>query len=384
MEVNIIGPFPPPIGGISIHVLRLCQCLKKENINFKIFDDSGLQDFAFARRCYHFLKRTKTNYSPVDNIKINANDFNIINLKSFKKLFFHFLFSNHPKARIIHYHTGSWKYRAALVLLNLINSKNKIILTIHSLRDEYANLSWKDKIYLKFSVKHASHFVVTNPVIKEKITSWGALKERIDIIPAYLPPEENKRDFEEIPEDVWNFIQKHQPIISANAFMIRFYNGQDLYGTDMCIELCTRLKKDFTNIGFVFSLPNIGDYEYFKKMHTRIGENMIKDNFLFITKAYQFYPILMKSDIFVRPTNTEGDSLSIRESLQFKVPVVASDVAERAEGTILFKNRDLDDFYEKVKDVLDNYDKHKKRLEEVVMEDNAQKIMEIYKKVVNS
>ena len=51
----------------------------------------------------------------------------------------------------------------------------------------------------------------------------------------------------------------------------------------------------------------------------------------------------------VRPTNTDGDALSIREAMYFKISVIASDVTTRPENTIIFKNRDLDDFYIKCK-----------------------------------
>jgi len=89
-------------------------------------------------------------------------------------------------------------------------------------------------------------------------------------------------------------------------------------------------------------------------MKQRISDKQIEENFLFQTKPCQMYPIIMKSDLFLRPTNTDGDAVSIREALHFKVPAVASDVCPRPEGTILFKCRDIDDLTSKVKEVLDN------------------------------
>ena len=128
-------------------------------------------------------------------------------------------------------------------------------------------------------------------------------------------------------------------------------------------------------------LPDIGDYDYFNKMEQKIADKSIENNFLFVTQPYQIYPILMKSDIFVRPTNTDDDAVSVREALYFKIPLVASDVVPRPEGTILFKNRDINDFTLKVKDILDNYRWHKKRLEAVKVEDDAEKILGVYQKL---
>jgi glycosyltransferase involved in cell wall biosynthesis len=219
------------------------------------------------------------------------------------------------------------------------------------------------------------------PIIKEKIISLGIAPENIEVIPSFIPPTVREEDITEIPKRVWDFIDSHKPVISANAYRISYYNNQDLYGIDMCVDLCANLKQYYPEIGLVFSLPDIGDHEYFKKMKQRIADKCIENNFLFITEQHQLYPIIMKSDVFLRPTNTDGYGVSIAESIYFKVPAVASDVCPRAEGTILFKSRDINDFTLKVKDVLDNHEQHKKKLDAIELRDNSKKIIKIYQKL---
>jgi hypothetical protein len=46
-----------------------------------------------------------------------------------------------------------------------------------------------------------------------------------------------------------------------------------------------------------------------------------------------------QADLVVRPTNTDGDSLSIREAIFLNKPIISSDVVKRPDGTILFANR---------------------------------------------
>ena len=152
----------------------------------------------------------------------------------------------------------------------------------------------------------------------------------------------------------------------------------------MCIDLCANLKQYYPRIRLVFCLPDIGDYEYFNKLKRRIAEKGIENNFLFITEQYQFYPILMKCDVFVRPTNTDGYGISIAEAIFFKVPAVASDVCQRPEGTILFKSRDINDFILKVKDVLDNYERERAKLERVENINSTDKIIKIYRKLAGN
>jgi glycosyltransferase involved in cell wall biosynthesis len=140
---------------------------------------------------------------------------------------------------------------------------------------------------------------------------------------------------------------------------------------------------NYPRIGFVFCLPDIGDHQYFSKMKEMLRDKDIEDNFLFVTQPCPYYPILRKSDVFVRPTNIDGDANSLREALYFKVPSVASDAAARPEGTILFKNRDANDLTQKVKDILDNCKVYKEKLETLKLEDNSEKLLKIFHKLVN-
>ena len=121
----------------------------------------------------------------------------------------------------------------------------------------------------------------------------------------------------------------------------------------MCIELTAKLKNVYPNLGFVFALANEKvNTEYINKMHLRIKELNLEENFYFLTGQKELWPIFKKASLMIRPTNTDGDALSIREALYFKCPAIASDICDRPEGTILFKNRNLDDLCDKVKDVL--------------------------------
>ena len=80
-------------------------------------------------------------------------------------------------------------------------------------------------------------------------------------------------------------------------------------------------------------------------------------------------------DLFLRPTNSDGDSVSVRESLSLGVPVIASDAAPRPNGTILFRSRDHDDLTNKTIDVLNNLDDYKVRLMTLQVENNAEKMI---------
>jgi len=348
IKVALFGPYPPPYGGVSIHVQRLKNLLFEKNIQCMIYDTT------------QFL------------CKNGKSDDTYI--KKWPEILF---FSE----GIVHIHNSGLNLFKIFFLSNLLTIKeNKIIITYHSLRDDIENQNWFKKKLLKLYLIHISHFIVANQKIKEKLIKLGVKTEKITVLPSFLPPKILKKDFEYIPSDILDFIKNHKPIISANASRIEFFENEDLYGIDMCIDLCINLKKKYPQIGFIFCLPSIGDNDYFAKMKNKITKNHIDNNFIFIPEQRQFCPIIMRSDIFVRPTNTDGDAVSLRESLYYKIPSVASDVIPRPKGANVFRNRDIGDFTLKVEKILENYGNYKKELENLEIDNNFAEIRDIYEK----
>lgn len=347
LEIILMGPYPPPYGGVSVHIQRLHAFLSNNNIQCIVYDTSPVP------------KNTK-GVTSLGKIKSWVH---IVNSKN----------------KIIHIHISGLGLRMLVPLCCLIKiRRGKFIITYHSLRDDIEHFNQFKKWLVRIILSFASHFILVSPEIKEKFLLLGVRSGRISVIPAFLPPAIKEQEIDEIPQEVSSFINTHTPVISANAFRIILSDGQDRYGIDLCVDLCTNLKDAYPEIGFIFSLPDIGDYDYFSKLKQRIAENNIENNFLFITRPCQYYPILIKSDIFVRPTNTDGDAVSLREALYFKTPSVASDAVIRPEGTIPFKSRDISDFTLKVKDLLANYEYYKGKLETVRLEDNFEKILGVY------
>ena len=350
MKVVVLGPYPKPYGGISVHIKRLKERLEENNIACTVYDDSG----------------------------ISKKEDGVVAMGSLKRWVVTRFF--YKEDSVIHYHSFGFKSLILLSILSILKGE-RIIITLHSFRYNLGNTGLLCKFAIWLAGKTNINFIAVNPEIKKKIVSLGIKCENVEIIPAFIPPTVRKEEIAEIPHEVWDFIDSHSPVISGNAFKISFYNSQDLYGIDMCIDLSAALKKDYPQIGFVFCLPAIGDCEYFNKMKQKIKEKRLEDNFLFQTKPCQMYPIIMKSDVFVRPTNTDGDTVSLREALHFRVPSVASDVVPRPEGTVLFKSRDVDDFSLKVKNMLDDCEEYKARLNKIKLKDNFEKILKVYQKL---
>jgi glycosyltransferase involved in cell wall biosynthesis len=354
--IAFLGSLPPPFGGFTIGLQRLTARLEENGFGYVVYD---------------LLNKRKILPGGVST-KIRSRFWWLLR--------YVFL----AREDLICCHYVDWRLRTAIGLMTLMGKKTLISIGGTSLNDSLEKGNWFKKKMIAFSLKHYSFVIAHNLVIRQLCLSQGVKKDRIEIIPAFIPPILREDDFSLIPRDVWDFMKIHQPVISANAFRINFYNNQDDYGIDMCVEVCANLKSIYPQVGFVFCLPHIGDDNYFSKIKQMIRDKNIDENFLFITQPLgEVYPIWQKSDIFVRPTASDGDALSLREALYFKTPSIASNAAPRPAGTIIFRNRDIGDFIDRVKMVWDNYDYYKSKSEAIEVGNGFNKTLEIYSRMVN-
>ena len=131
-------------------------------------------------------------------------------------------------------------------------------------------------------------------------------------------------------------------ICCANAWRLDTYNNQDLYGLDLCIETAKRCKDNNIKIAFLFIVSDKGGKLQIDEYKRLIEIYNIEDVFLIYDTSLSFIKLIIESDIVLRPTNTDGDALTVREGLFFGKAVIASDIVKRPDNTCLFKSRDID------------------------------------------
>lgn len=329
-SIIIIGPIPPPIGGVSVHVSRLVNKLKN-NWNILIINTTKIE----------FLQ----------GIRI----LKILIVSLFKLTKF-----------IIHNHIFRIRFNYFIVLLSKI-FRIKYVQTFHSFRVDTDKLSRIEIRLFKYIIRNSYKIIAVNDDIRNRIIEFdNTALQKIYVIPAFLPYNEKYTQLEREQYlkslQINDFINSHYLILCANAYRIAFYNDEDLYGIDLCIELMIKLKNLIKrDVGLVFMLPQVGNKEYFDILRKRIVEYGIEGDFIFINKEVDLVPLFEYVDIFLRPTNTDGDALSIREALYEGVPTIASDVVTRPLGTILFKTRDISDLLAKVINVIENLDNERKQ-----------------------
>lgn len=301
-KILLCGPHPPPIGGISIHIERLSTLLTDNKYAISFCDESPT---------------------------IKKDIYNIRTLNFFKYL------SLMRNTDIVHIHSSIWIFRLIHILSAFIFRK-KTIVTIHSWR------SGSTPTFIWTTILNLLTFktILVNYDIASKLKIKPA--KRLSF-PAFIPPHESKIDLPAaITEFIDNARRDSKLIACSNAFRITEHNQQDLYGLDLCISAFSddRLIESYALV-FSISDPSVNSDKI--RSYQKIIEDKGLQNSIYLQLgAIDFYKLLMASDLSIRATNTDGDALSIRESLYLKRPCIASDCTNRPNGTILFTNRSVE------------------------------------------
>ncbi len=305
--IILIGPYPPLIGGVSTHLFRALPLLIKDGYRASVIS----------------VKRTDSKDPSVSYIPALLLPF--------------YLFVQ-PKS-IVHFHVDSLSH---LLLSAMLKLRHKTFLTVHNNRYPTTMESGSFVTRLKWKCLATFTRIIcvnsdTQTYLAHKLTNIFK-----DVVPAFLPPTDIDEDsIKEIKK--WGSQFKY--VLSGYAYRLSFYEDEDLYGIDMMIALVNRMVSEQINVGLIL-LINLEEDAYLEKLKREIVRLNLQDNInlVDINQGIDAVALWKYSDVYLRPTNTDGNSISVMEALHMGTTVVASDCVERPEGCVLFKNRDADDF----------------------------------------
>ena len=296
--VLIIGPVPPPKGGVSIHIERLTRVLKRRGIEHQVLDEA--------------IEETP----------------GVANLRRIKPWSY---FAMIRTARIVHIHSFNHFVR----LLHTICARVfrcRVVHTVHSARGGSLAIS-----ALRIAVWLGHACVGVSSAVAARV--GGDTK----VVPAFIAPDPADETICPLLEQ-WLLTQRSAGrwVIAMSAFDPATIGGVDLYGLDMIVDAIT--DPSFGDrFASIICLSKTGpNEEYFNGLQLRVEGNDVSDRLVFVTEQVSFPGVLKRCDVFVRPTITDGDALSIREALWYGIPAVASDVVMRPESTVVFETRNVE------------------------------------------
>ncbi len=333
-SLDVIGKVPPPFGGVTVHTGRLACYAGAKGWRVRVFDSSKREKFGFAQNVTVYPFGV---HSPFALVRVLCS------------------------RSIIHFHGGPWFLWCFFGFLGLLS--HKVLLGIHTsvwLVKRYAKENLFKRWLFRACCRGFDCVVVPHAWVEQVVSGLNLPFRKIVLVSSFIAPNSKLKDNEAIPNEVWDFIKDHSPVLGGCGYRLNFKDGIDVYGLDLLIPLIYRLtRSDFPNSGLVFVLPHVGNYTYFNELKQRIKELNIEERILFVHGEREAYPVWPHLDVFIRPTLLDADALTVRECLCVGVPVVASDCVERPREVVTFKCRDLEDLEDKVKMVLGDIEKYK-------------------------
>jgi glycosyltransferase involved in cell wall biosynthesis len=306
MHILLLGPYPPPQGGVQRNMLAIRDELRRAGHACSIINITrSAQTAGGEPDVYH----------PQTPLALALL---LLNLKY----------------DLLHIHIGGEIPTRVLGLLAVcaLAARGKSVLTLHS--GGYP-LSKEGRAARKFSLRGFifrlyKRLVCVNPQQVEMFEKFGAAKEKIRLIYPFFNqnPNENVR----VPAPLEKFAAAHKPFLLTVGLL------QPAYNLPLQIEALGEIRKKFPDAGLI--IAGAGELE--DELRRIIAAAPAGEHILLagdVAHAVTLH-LINDCDVLLRTTAYDGDAISIREALHLDTPVIATDNGMRPEGVYLIPKGD--------------------------------------------
>lgn len=308
-RVLLVGALPPPVGGITVHLERFLA-RPPAGVDLAVLD--------LRKRCLTSARGTSRRLADL--------------LRAF------------AFADLVHIHVSSQLKLLVALAARLLGKR--VVYTHHN------NVIARPLLFrLLFRLCH--HVIFVNDRCIPAALHRPCAAARWSVVPAFIPPAAEAA----LPSWLEQRLDGFDHLVVTNCSRLAWVEEGETYGFDLLVAAFHRLEAQgrLKGTAFVFLDPS---GEYAGRHGLGEGGRSAAGNALVYVggQALSFPALLRRARVSVRATRTDGDSLSVRESLFHGVPVVASDVVSRPEGCRLFATGDAADLAERLAEALQQRD----------------------------
>jgi len=301
--IVIIGFIPPPYGGVSVHILRLISKLLQSGKKCTLITSVKPSTIV----CGVQVKYSKC--------WVNRYMYALLNRR---------------RNNIYHFHT---MWNDILLMLVLCLLKAKIVSTMHDnmLYAKFTMLKQWKKWLVKIAIRYGNvHYIAVSEGVKNTLVDMGVESNKVCVIPAYIKSISIADNKDSILHNVT--MCKHSILVYGWKIAINA-EGLDVYGFDVAAKVMGKVCTTRDDIGMVFLVPNCLETDRY--IASRLEKLGVMHKCIVIKEPIQDMDMLYaKIQLYLRPTITDGDSVMLRECLEYGIPVIASNLVKRPEGTI--------------------------------------------------
>ena len=339
--IALVGTYPPPPGGVPVHIKRLFERLKSDGISVFLYTPSVSNTVDEEKR-RQGIYVDKTVWWGRGIFGYWGNRWLL--RKAWR-----------CPAKVIHFHD---LYRMSLCMFVCVILRKRLVITAHDQMILYRQtLATKAQRWFFKKITQSEHvlWIAVSGAVKNQLVGIGVAECRISVIPAFLPAMSPVPSQECLPVHLQRFLNSHNPVITTYAWQMAVDSeGCEIHCLEQCVTVIASFKREYPGLGLVISIPVIGRKDLFDALRKRISVLGLGGDVLILEESIpDMRPLWQSSSVYLRATTTDGDALSVREALALGVPVVASDACDRPEGVLLFKTHDAPDMARAIRMSLD-------------------------------
>lgn len=304
MKVVLLGPFPPPHGGVQTNLVAIRDYLRRgghscDVVNLTRFrreDGDGVYYPAGAAALMRLLWRL-----PAD---------------------------------ILHLHFGGDLTRRliGLALYCSLLPGRKTVLTFHSggYPGSPAGRTAAPATFRGFVLRRLDGLIGVNAEIAALFTKFGARQERIrTILPFSVQPPDCSLP---LPERLAAFLGAHSPALLTVGGL------EPEYDLPRQIDLMGTILQRYPRAGLLI----VGSGSLEESLRAHIAAKPYRDHVVLYGDMPHALTLraTLECDLLLRTTLYDGDSISVREALYIGTPVIATDNGMRPEGVFLIPPSD--------------------------------------------
>lgn len=322
-RVLMVGYYPPPWGGESIHVKQLTDFVR----------DRGMQ-----------VEVLNLNWraSPAREYRTSGGRCALIRT----------LFALADGSAIMHLHAvgHNWKSWCVIVAAALAARLRGIpgALTVHSgLFPRYVGRFGRTRRGLAgWVLRSFARIICVNEEIRKAIEQLGVGVSRPVVISPFL----GLGEASELSASDQRLIEQFHPAIVA----VGGGDSDPELGLPIVVHACKELLVDMPRLGVIFLGGRVGP-----TVQPLIGTLGLSRNAVCLgeVRHERCLSLIRTADVVVRSTFADGDSIAVREALALGVPVLASDTTFRPEGVTLFQKGNSADLLRQLRVMIGNQDR---------------------------
>jgi glycogen synthase len=303
MRVLLVGDYPPPHGGVAVHVQQLHRFLRSRGVEAKVLDIG----------------------------KGGRPDPDVIPVRSLAQYSLRLAGFLHA-GWTVHVHTSgnnpkSWVLAATA---GVPGPRAQRFITLHSgLLPGYLAQSAARRAFARAALAGYDGVIAVSDAVKAALVGAGVPERKVQVVPAFCASQVQPGV---APASVEAARARRTPLLAMA------HHPSPVYGRALAFRALRQLAETHPGVGLALFGPGTDSDDFVRD--TREARVAAHLEVLGELQHDEALALIARSDAFLRPTTHDGDAISVREALTLGVPCVASAVCARPAGTVTFQGED--------------------------------------------